>query len=120
MVANTLGARIKYLIDSQDLTLEKLSSYTKLSVPALSEYINNKKEPSATRLYAIAKYFNVSMEWLITGENKKEERRSDYIKNGMGEIIYKAAQMKNDDRKKLIVIMDTCFLKEEKIKAKTK
>ena len=53
-----------------------------ISREPLSHYENGKREPSLDMLNKLSKYFNVSIDYLINGEefkkNKQEEIRKDF------------------------------------------
>ena len=64
---NTLGERIAYLRNKEGLNQKKLMDI--LGFQNLSKYEKNTREPSLDILKLLSSYFNVSLDWLITGNN---------------------------------------------------
>ena len=52
----------------RNLNQQKVAMDLNISREALSYYENGKREPSLSLLVAMSKYFNVSINFLITGE----------------------------------------------------
>ncbi len=52
----------------RNLNQQKVAMDLNISREALSYYENGKREPSLSLLVAMSKYFNVSINYLITGE----------------------------------------------------
>ena len=52
----------------KNLNQQKVAMDLHISREALSHYENGKREPSLALLLLMAKYFNCSIEYLITGE----------------------------------------------------
>lgn len=61
------GNRIALLRDEKKMTQEELSEATGISRAALSHYEKNRRQPDYKTLTVIAKYFNVSIDWIIYG-----------------------------------------------------
>lgn len=67
----TLGERIAYLRTSKNLTQRQLMEA--LNFNNLSRYENNERTPGIDVIIRIAKFFNVSIDWLLTGKGKGPE-----------------------------------------------
>ncbi len=64
----SLGKRVRHLIDNYGFTsLSDASKKINIDYPSLSRIVNDKQTPSADRLLRIADFFNVSVDWLLTG-----------------------------------------------------
>lgn len=79
---NELSDRINDLVVSSGLSTRKFSEKIKIPYTTLRNMLVYGKDPYAKNLYLIARYFNVSMEWLLTGKvnensNKQNRRRYD-------------------------------------------
>ena len=59
---------LKNIRISQNLNQQKVAMDLNISREALSYYENGKREPSLTLLVRMSEYFNVSINYLITGE----------------------------------------------------
>lgn len=66
---NTLGERIAYLRNNEGISQRKLMDI--LGFQNLSKYEKDTREPSLEILKLISSYFNVSLHWLITGEENE-------------------------------------------------
>lgn len=59
---------LKNIRRQRKLNQQKVAMDLNISREALSYYENGKREPSLALLVAMSKYFNVSINYLITGE----------------------------------------------------
>ena len=59
---------LKLIRKLKNLNQQKVAFDLNISREALSYYENGKREPSLSTLLALSKYFNVSINFLITGE----------------------------------------------------
>ena len=60
---------IKNIRKKRNLNQQKVAMDLNISREALSYYENGKREPSLSLLVAMSRYFNVSIDYLITGED---------------------------------------------------
>lgn len=67
---NTIGKRVLYLRKKNNLTQKQLADCTGLQRGNISHYEKDKIKPAAEAIIALAGYFNVSTDWLLTGEKK--------------------------------------------------
>jgi repressor LexA len=77
---DSIGERIKYLRKKNNISQQELADATGLQRGNLSHYEKNKTKPSADTLVEISSFFNVSLDWLITGKDwsqKTEETPFD-------------------------------------------
>ena len=59
---------LKKIRKKRNLNQQKVAMDLNISREALSYYENGKRQPSLEMLVAMSKYFNVSINYLITGE----------------------------------------------------
>ena len=59
---------LKIIRKRRNLNQQKVAMDLNISREALSYYENGKREPSLTLLVRMSEYFNVSINYLITGE----------------------------------------------------
>lgn len=64
---------LKKIRTQQNLNQQKVSMDLNISREALSHYENGKREPSLSLLVQMSQYFNVSINYLITGEEFKKK-----------------------------------------------
>ena len=65
--------RISALLKEHGMTQADLSRATGISTGLISQWKKRMQQPSSEKLKAIADYFGISVDWLLTGiEDKKE------------------------------------------------
>lgn len=64
---------LKTIRKQKNLNQQKVALDLHISREALSHYENGKREPSLALLVQMAHYFGVSIEYLITGEERKKD-----------------------------------------------
>ncbi len=64
---------LKKIRKQQNLNQQKVAMDLNISREALSHYENGKREPSLSLLVQMSQYFNVSINYLITGEEFKKK-----------------------------------------------
>ena len=64
---------LKIVRKSRNLNQQKVAMDLNISREALSLYENGKREPSLDMLNKLSKYFNVSIDYLINGEEFKKQ-----------------------------------------------
>ena len=77
----SIGSRVKKLIDNKGITPYEVSMVTKISQSTLSRIINDgSKKPNIRNTELLAKYFNVSKEYLLTGVGEMFKTDNQVIK----------------------------------------
>lgn len=64
---DTLGGRIVYAREAQDLTTSQLARRMGIKTETLQEWESDRAEPRSNRLLTLAGMLNVSPTWLLTG-----------------------------------------------------
>ena len=64
---------LKKIRDQQNLNQQKVAMDLNISREALSHYETGKREPSLSLLVQMSEYFNVSINYLITGNEFKKK-----------------------------------------------
>ncbi|QHQ59616.1 helix-turn-helix domain-containing protein [Anaerocolumna sedimenticola] len=64
----TIGERIRYERMTHKMSMQALANVLGKSKGNISEYEKGKYEPSAQTVIALSRIFNVSADWLLTGE----------------------------------------------------
>jgi transcriptional regulator with XRE-family HTH domain len=65
--ADTLGGRIVYAREAQDLTTSQLARRMGIKTETLHDWETDRAEPRSNRLLTLAGMLNVSPTWLLTG-----------------------------------------------------
>ena len=64
---------LRQIRKARNLNQQKVAIDLNISREALSHYENGKREPSLEMLNRLSKYFNVSIDYLINGEEFKKQ-----------------------------------------------
>lgn len=92
----TIGSRLKKLIENKGLTPYELSEKTGIAQSTLSRIINKNSKPNIKNAEILAKYFNITKSYLINGSDNNidvtpevsDERESTgYLENRNGNIF---------------------------------
>ncbi|MBS4209954.1 helix-turn-helix domain-containing protein [Bacillus sp. FJAT-50079] len=75
----TIGKRIHHLRKKSLLSMSKLGDKIGTKSSAISNWENERKQPSAKMIISLSEFFNVSTDWLLKGEDANPHF---YNKNG--------------------------------------
>ena len=96
---NTIGERLKAARKNKNLTLKEVEIATGISTGNLSELENDKKQPSSPTLILLKKSYDISIDWLLTGEKNYTPStirvENDNNFNTIGERIKYLRKIKN-------------------------
>ncbi|WZL72244.1 helix-turn-helix transcriptional regulator [Clostridiaceae bacterium 35-E11] len=102
---DSIGKRIRFARKKNNLTLTDIKKITGLSTGNLSELENDKFMPSANALIALRNILNVSIDWILTGEDYMQEQEA-VDDNMRGDFLIKetktTAYSLNQDEQALI------------------
>ena len=65
--------RIQYLMEQNNITSSKLCSDLGLAKSSITDWKKGKAKPSVEALIKISRYFDVSLDWLITGKEYEKK-----------------------------------------------
>ncbi len=106
----TIGERIRFLRQViHKVTQQELADATGISRGNLSNYEKDRFKPASDAILAIANYFNVSTDWLLTGKESLNSKTNIYnphnnsmvLSNREIELINLFRKLKNDDKLKI-------------------
>ena len=106
----TIGERIRFLRQViRKITQQELADATGISRGNLSNYEKDRFKPASDAILAIANYFNVSTDWLLTGKESLNSITNIYnpytnsmvLSNREIELINLFRKLKNDDKLKI-------------------
>lgn len=80
----SIGSRVKNLITNLGITPYEVSEKTGIAQSTLSRLINKDSKPNIKNTEILAKYFNVSKNWLLTGNNDFAETENAFLENKNG------------------------------------
>jgi len=60
-----IGSRLKQLVRETGKEQQQIAYELGMKVPTFNGYVNNSREPSIEKLIQIARYFNVSVDYLV-------------------------------------------------------
>jgi len=64
----SFGRKIKGLMEEKNITQKELSQKLNISPSAISNYVQNIREPDFATLKKLAQYFHVSLDYLLSDE----------------------------------------------------
>lgn len=73
---NTIGERIKYLRDRYGYSMGKLEKELGFSGGSFDKWEKDKSIPGGKALIELSNFFSVSVDWILTGENKQQASES--------------------------------------------
>lgn len=105
------------LLSDNNVTAYQVGKATGISTSTLSEWKNGKYTPKTDKLQKIADYFNVPVEYLLTGEKKspdimsEDEELNEYLETlknnpGMRTLFSKTKNATKEDLEKVIRMID--------------
>lgn len=106
----TIGERIRFLRQTiRKVTQQELANATGLSRGNLSNYEKDRFKPASDAILAIANYFDVSTDWLLTGKESLDPKINigDSSNNNLVlsdkeiELITLFRKLKNKDKLKI-------------------
>ena len=107
-----MGYKIKDIIKRNGIKQKDLAEKINMAKSTLNEIINSDKEPGVYKIFAIAKHLEVSVEYLLVGEEKKIEQRTDYKSPHMSNIIELSMNLHQSERKKVLKILESLYESE--------
>lgn len=102
----TLGERLKELVKEKGMEQQEVAIEIGLKVPTFNGYISNKREPSIHKLILFARYFKVSIDYLLGYSNIRDpylshlpEEIREFIMDPENSVYLKLAKEMKDNRK---------------------
>lgn len=90
---NTIGERLLYLIERKRITAYELSSSTGISQSTLSRMIHKSSKPNLKNSEILAKYFQITKDWLINGGIEKEDLSQTSVVNELNSEYLKSESL---------------------------
>lgn len=102
--------RLKELRHERDVTQAKLGQYLEVGYTAIANYESGRNEPSIDTLVKIAKYFDVTADYLIGLEEKQE--RDFSITKREAELLEAYSKLQEDQKGILLDLVQSMLSKE--------
>lgn len=99
---STIGEKLRKLRQEKGLSLDELAKITQSSKSYLWELEKGTKNPSAEKLSELAKYFGVTLDYLM-----KEDENQTF--DTAQRIFTRVNNLSEDDQKKIESIIETLF-----------
>lgn len=80
------GIRLKELRQKHNMTQSEIAEILNVSTSAVSHYENETREPSEHIIVTVAKYFNVTCDYLLGMDTYFDKKEADIIKDLMDRI----------------------------------
>jgi transcriptional regulator with XRE-family HTH domain len=76
---SSIGQRIRQVMQDRKISSKELAQSAQVPASSLAQWINYKKQPRPDVLLRIARCLDVSIEWLITGEQPEVRLAKEII-----------------------------------------
>ncbi len=105
---NDIYKRIEFLITSKNMTKKAFCLDLNISIGNFGDWKRGVSNPSASKLIDIARYFNVSLDWLMTGiehnvkfieANKVHESNKVYFFDHNGQLNCRFEDLLEEEQK---------------------
>ncbi|UWF30049.1 helix-turn-helix domain-containing protein [Lactiplantibacillus plantarum] len=113
-----LGFHIRELRKSKNLNQEQLGKILNVSKASISGYENETREPDKESLIKLAKYFNVTLDYLLgTNQTPKWSNKpdtidlKDFLEANECSITYGGGNLTEEEKQQVRVAMATIFWK---------
>lgn len=112
---NILSKRIKYLREEKGLSQKELANYLNISNSTLSQYESGVRVPSDEIKIKLAKYFNVTTDYLLGNSNvkntslKKDDNLEEEFPEGL-KMLRRANKELTEEGKKKMLEMAQLFI----------
>lgn len=101
--------RLNALLKSKNISNREFAEEIQVTPATISRYLNGVRKPELTPVLRIAKYCNVSVDWLLGVSGEK----FDIFPQQLQDIAY-AYSVASDDDKKVVDAVLSKYLKKEK------
>jgi transcriptional regulator with XRE-family HTH domain len=103
-----IGARIQDLIKERNITAKYLAQNAGINEAVLTGYKKGNFAPSADALIKISKFFSVSIDWLLTGEDQRisSNELAQYKQSNSETMLFELldAYRAADEQKRLAIL----------------
>lgn len=102
---NVIGRRIKERRKELKLTQVQIKDICGISNGNLSDFENGNKTPSANALISLSKALQVSIDWILTGENHAYDISNVIFSSTEQEALKLFRELDQDDQEEIIEMM---------------
>lgn len=67
----TLGEKLRILLEERDMTQKEMAAKLNIAASTMGSYVQNTREPDFATLKLLAKFFNVSTDYLLDYSSEK-------------------------------------------------
>lgn len=116
---NNIGCRIRKLREKHNLTQTSFANKIGVSSGNVGDWESEKKKstPSAKAIHAISREFNVSTDWIITGQDWNSQQTDSELPNFFSdnrELISQFNKLEKNDYEKIIDFIDFLLYRKKK------
>lgn len=112
---DTIRERISDLITQFNIKGVELAEATSVNASTISRILKGTQIPTADTLYKFAQYFNVTMEYLLTGRESTPENCTDAIQTRDEALLIRYYhQMSEEDQEDFLLIAEMKAGKKKK------
>ena len=93
------GKRLKLIREERELSQEALAKLVDTSKSVISGYESGTNDPRQSMVVKLCKVLRISIEWLLTGEGKKEVASVDLLNKNQKDLL---EMLKNDPQLRMV------------------
>lgn len=99
---SVFSKNLKALIDSRGMSMLSLADDINITSATLSRYISGMRRPSVEYIVMIARYFDVSVDWLL---GIQKDRYADVIDEKMAKVLNLYTRSSPEDQRVIDLIL---------------
>lgn len=102
-----ISNRIDDLLTQMQMKRIDLSRAVNIPVTTIKSWISSGSVPSAEAAYKVAKYFNVSVEWLITGKNSDNQQQDMILSSEEKTLVELFRHLDERDKNAVLTMVES-------------
>lgn len=111
---DSLTERLHHLMHQNNMKATELAKAASVNSSTISRILKGTQIPASDTLYKLAKYFNVSMEYLLTGETASQNCAYANLLPLDNKLLQYFHGMSEEDQNELILIAQMKYSKRKK------
>lgn len=102
----TVIERLLIILNEKNLKMSDLCAYIGINASTMTTWKTRNTDPPAKHLFRICEFLNISLEYLLTGEEQKKSPSSPQLNEDESELLN---QFKKLDKEGQTSVLHTCY-----------
>lgn len=111
---DSLTERLHHLMQQNNIKATELAKAASVNTSTISRILKGTQIPASDTLYKLAKYFDVSMEYLLAGDTANQNCVHANLSPLENELLQYFHNMNEDDQNELLLIAQIKYFKRKK------